>query len=125
MLEDELYPKHWKGLSINEKEIQDDFLSILEYFKKEGWSHYELSNFSKPGFESLHNQAYWDHSNYRGFGLSAASYVDGRRFTNSASFSGYYAGKIIDEEVLTDTQIEIEMMMFGLRTNGISKEMLK
>jgi hypothetical protein len=51
--------------------------------------------------------------------------VDGRRFTNSASFSGYYAGKIIDEEVLTDTQIEIEMMMFGLRTNGISKEMLK
>jgi oxygen-independent coproporphyrinogen III oxidase len=74
MLEDEKYPKHWKENSITEIEIQSEFLAIIDYFDSIGWHHYELSNFAKPGYESVHNQAYWDHSGTRGFGLSAASY---------------------------------------------------
>jgi oxygen-independent coproporphyrinogen-3 oxidase len=76
MLEDESYPKHWKSNSITTSEMQSEFLEIMEYFESIGWHQYELSNFAKPGYESVHNQAYWDHSDTRGFGLSAASYED-------------------------------------------------
>jgi oxygen-independent coproporphyrinogen-3 oxidase len=75
MLEDEVYPKHWKANSITEDQMQTEFLDIIDYFQSIGWHHYELSNFAKPGYESVHNQAYWDHSDTRGFGLSAASYI--------------------------------------------------
>lgn len=118
MLEDEKYPKHWRENSITEDEMQSEFLAIMEYLDSLGWHHYELSNWARPGYESVHNQAYWDHSNSRGFGLSAASYEDGMRWNNSSSFSGYYAGKKENEETLTPEQIEIEQMMFGLRRDG-------
>lgn len=75
MLEDERYPKHWKANSIAETEMQNEFLGIMQYLASIGWHHYELSNWARPGYESVHNQAYWDHSETRGFGLSAASYV--------------------------------------------------
>jgi oxygen-independent coproporphyrinogen-3 oxidase len=90
MLEDESYPKHWRENSITESEMQREFLDIMAYFQSIGWHHYELSNFAKPGYESIHNQRYWDHSNTRGFGLSAASYEDNRRWSNSSSFGSYY-----------------------------------
>ncbi len=125
MLEDEKYPKHWKALSITEKEMQEEFLEIMEYFKTSWWNHYELSNFSKLWYESIHNRSYWDHSNYLGFGLSASSFEEGRRWTNSSSFRGYYAWKIEDEEILTEEQIEIERMMFGLRSGGHQLESIE
>ena len=74
MLEDEKYPKHWQANSITEDEMQSEFLAIMDYLESIGWHHYELSNWARPGYESVHNQAYWDHSETRGFGLSAASF---------------------------------------------------
>jgi oxygen-independent coproporphyrinogen III oxidase len=118
MLEDEAYPKHWKENSISDSELQDEFLQIIEYFSSLGWHHYELSNFAKPWYESIHNQWYWDHSDSRGFGLSAASYRDGRRWSNSSSFSGYYLWKRENEEILTPEEQDIERMMFWLRRDG-------
>lgn len=118
MLENELYPKNWKANSISEDELKDEFLEIIEYFESIGWNHYEFSNWAKPGYESIHNRAYWNHSNSRGFGLSGASYEDGKRWNNSSSFDGYYKGKIETEEHLTNEQLEIENMMFWLRTDG-------
>jgi oxygen-independent coproporphyrinogen-3 oxidase len=112
MLEDEVYPKHWKANSITEDHMQTEFLDIIDYFASIGWHHYELSNFAKPGYESVHNQAYWDHSDTRGFGLSAASYEDSKRWNNASSFGGYYEGKMENEETLNTEQIEIEKMMF-------------
>ncbi len=118
MLEDEAYPKHWRANSITEDEMQREFLDIMDYFDSIGWHQYELSNFAKPGYASIHNQAYWDHSETRGFGLSAASYECGRRWNNSSSFAAYYRWKRENEEILTPEQIEIEKMMFGLRRDG-------
>ncbi len=118
MLEDESYPKHWRENSITEDEMQSEFVGIMDYFESTWWHHYELSNFAKPGYESVHNQSYWDHSGTRGFGLSAASYEWGQRWSNSSSFNGYYGWKRDNEEKLTPKQIELEKMMFGLRRNG-------
>ncbi|MBC7498529.1 radical SAM protein [Candidatus Gracilibacteria bacterium] len=118
MLEDESYPKHWRENSITEDEMQSDFIAIMEYFKTIGWHHYELSNWARPEYESVHNQAYWDHSDTRGFGLSAASYEGGQRWNNSSSFTGYYGSRRDNEESLTPEQIVMEQMMFGLRRDG-------
>lgn len=112
LLEDEKYPSHWKYLCLTGSEMQREFESIIDYFDELGWNHYELSNWAKPGYESIHNRGYWDHSTVRGFGLSASSYVDGIRFTNASSFQAYYRGERIMEENLTPEQIEIEKMMF-------------
>ncbi len=117
MLEDEAYPKHWKANSITENKMQTEFIAIIEYFESIWWHHYELSNFSKPWYESVHNRAYWDHSNSRGFGLSAASYENQARWSNSSSFGRYYLWKKENEEILSVEQVEIETMMFSLRTN--------
>jgi oxygen-independent coproporphyrinogen III oxidase len=131
MLEDEAYPRHWKANSITEDEMQSEFLAIMDYLESTWWHHYELSNFAKPWYESVHNQGYWDHSETRGFGLSAASYEHWNRWSNSSSFTGYYGWKRDNEEQLTPADIEIEQMMFGMRRDGwdartsFAKEVLK
>ena len=58
----------------------DMYLSIIESLKDEGYSQYEISNFSKPGKFSKHNMKYWDLSEYLGFGCAAHSFYGGKRF---------------------------------------------
>ena len=53
-----------------------------ERLRGAGYHHYEISNFSKPGFECRHNLNYWDNGDYLGLGCSAASHMDGVRKTN-------------------------------------------
>lgn len=125
MLEDEKYPKHWKANSITEAEMQREFLEIMDYFESIGWHHYELSNFAKPWYESQHNQSYWDHSSYRGFGLSASSFDWEKRWTNSSSFAGYYRWEKEGEETLTEEAIKIENIMFSMRRDGVEKPLLE
>lgn len=119
MLEDESYPSGWKSLLPSEETIRNEYLSGMEWLQKKGFHRYELSNFAKPGFESKHNQSYWNHSNYRGFWLSAASFIEGERFTNSSSFMGYYRGQKQPREVLSAESLRIERIMFGFRTSGV------
>jgi oxygen-independent coproporphyrinogen-3 oxidase len=61
---------------------------------KNGWDHYEISNYAKPGFESKHNMGYWNDTPYWGIGLSAHSYVpqwasNGVRFWNPKNLDKY------------------------------------
>ena len=88
MLENENYPVNWKRYLPSEEIIREEYVSGVQFLQNHGFHRYELSNFAQPGFESKHNQSYWNHFNYRGFWLSAASYIDGERFINSSSFSG-------------------------------------
>lgn len=55
---------------------------LMEKMKENGFEQYEISNFSKPGFESKHNLTYWNNEAYFGFGAGAHSYVDGYRRSN-------------------------------------------
>lgn len=56
-----------------------------------GLRRYEISNFARPGFESRHNAKYWDDQPFLGFGLSAHSYREGRRWWNHDTFVSYCA----------------------------------
>jgi len=54
-----------------------------------GYEHYEISNFARPGHRSRHNMKYWTDAEFLGFGPSAHSYLDGRRWANAADVAGY------------------------------------
>ncbi len=121
-LEKWLYPKDWKSLCMKEAEQTQEFVDIRNFLLKErGFHHYEISNFALPGYESRHNRAYWNHSNIRGFGLSAASYLDDKRFENTHSFAGYYRWEVMNIEKLSQDEINLESAMFGLRTFLLEK----
>jgi oxygen-independent coproporphyrinogen-3 oxidase len=62
---------------------------ICKEMKKHGFNHYEVSNFSIPGYESRHNLTYWNNNEYYGFGLAASGYVDNLRYTNTVSMGKY------------------------------------
>ncbi|KAF6249263.1 hypothetical protein COO60DRAFT_985055 [Scenedesmus sp. NREL 46B-D3] len=54
-----------------------------------GYEHYEISNYAKPGHRSRHNQVYWKCQPYYAFGLGAASYTQGRRFSRPRGMHEY------------------------------------
>lgn len=86
-----------------------------------GYIHYEVSNWSFPGKECLHNRGYWDGTAYRGLGLGAHSFLDDQRFWNTRSMRVYAerldAGllPVEDAEVLTPRMRLEEAFLLGLR----------
>jgi oxygen-independent coproporphyrinogen III oxidase len=57
-----------------EEEHRERFLDTMDYLAHHGYEHYEISSFAQPGARSRHNQLYWRHANYLGFGPSAHSF---------------------------------------------------
>lgn len=53
--------------------LADRYRFTMDYLAHHGYEHYEISSFAKPGYRSQHNQSYWRHTNYLGFGPSAHS----------------------------------------------------
>lgn len=109
-------------LGINKIENISDELDYSMYclindkLKNNNYNHYEISNFSKEGFESKHNKCYWFNNNYYGFGLGASSYIDNKRITNTRAISKYFKGSYTYEtdNLTKDDIIEYEIML-GLR----------
>ena len=104
------------------------FEYIIAELEKAGFEHYEISNFSKSGFESRHNLMYWDNAEYYGIGAGASGYVDGVRYKNHGPIRHYLqaveAGNArVQEEVLTLKEKMEEEMFLGLRKKtGVSKK---
>jgi oxygen-independent coproporphyrinogen III oxidase len=82
-----------------------------------GYRRYEVSNFSLPGHECRHNQAYWRGEDYLGIGASAVSTIGEERRTNPRSVSDYLAGRPTDVELLSPGTRLFEKAMLGLRTS--------
>ena len=96
---------------------------ITKTLKNNGYIHYEISNFSKEGYSSIHNLTYWNNDKYYGFGLGASGYIDNIRYTNTRSINKY-----LDNDYLYDKEIiskELDMsyfMILGLRKiKGVSE----
>ena len=73
-----------------EDDEADMYFIAADILSRHGYKHYEISNYSKPGYECRHNLRYWRAKEYLGFGPSAHSYYKGRRFYNSADFDEYF-----------------------------------
>ncbi len=81
-----------------------------------GYSHYEISNFARPGYESRHNLKYWNLNEYLGLGLAAHSYLDREHFSNPDAIEDYLLGKTLPRELTSSSDERFEYAMLRLRT---------
>ena len=97
----------------------DTYLAMCRLLGRNGFEHYEISNFAKPGFRSRHNFKYWDLSDYLGLGPGAHSFLNGRRFAFARDIRAYISGESIpqDEEEVSDFRRQGEYLMVRLRTS--------
>ncbi|EKN64374.1 coproporphyrinogen III oxidase [Neobacillus bataviensis LMG 21833] len=100
---------------------------LMEEMDKHGFTQYEISNFSRPGYESRHNLTYWDNEYYYGFGAGAHSNVNGIRRSNSGPLKRYIEQinscqlPVFEEHQVTKAEQMEEEMFLGLRkTVGVS-----
>ncbi len=99
-----------------EKWLIKTYEKTIKFLKNRDFLQYEISNFSKPNFESIHNKAYWNRVPYRGFGVSASSFDGKKRFINSSNLIEFMNNcKPKHEEILNKNDIVLEEIMLGLR----------
>ncbi len=84
--------------------------------RENGFEHYEISNYAKPGFRSRHNSAYWRFTPYLGLGAGAHGYDGHVRYYNRTDIKGYINGDVTEVEHLTARDCYNERIMLGLRT---------
>jgi oxygen-independent coproporphyrinogen-3 oxidase len=107
------------------------FETTMDTLSGGGFAQYEISNYSRPGRESLHNSAYWLGADYLGFGPSAFSTLGLHRWQNVPDSADYtrrvLAGESAStfEEHLTEPQRRGEILAFALRTaRGVRQDEL-
>jgi len=115
----------------NEDYDADLYELTIDSLTQQGFEQYEVSNFSKKGFECIHNNTYWRYKDYIGFGTSAHSFVDGKRWWNYSALNFYNAAveskgyALIGEEVLSEKEKLNEYVMLALRSKGLDLFELK
>ncbi|MEE0237372.1 MAG: radical SAM family heme chaperone HemW [Bacteroidales bacterium] len=113
---------------------------LCEALVRAGYHHYEISNFAQPGYEAVHNSAYWKHIPYVGFGPGAHSFSDMSRCQcntlvkrplrqwNRPDLQAYIVDplSVQESEILNDEQLILEKIMLALRTSeGINAAFLE
>lgn len=98
--------------------------TTIELLTNNRFSQYEVSNFAKENYECIHNNAYWRYKDYLGFGTSAHSFINGKRWWNYSSLNFYLEkmkndNPVAGEEVLTNNQMHDEYIMLAMRSNGL------
>ncbi len=100
-----------------------------EILRATGYARYEISNYALPGRECRHNQSYWNRTEYIGFGLGAASFFGGCRFSNERDLTGYIRlaeckSSVCAQKTRLSLKDEMEEFMFlGLRMMcGVSED---
>ncbi len=116
MLEEWDYPETWKDKWLFDHEYVNEYENVFKLLESRWFKRYELSNWCIPWFECNHNMAYWSHKEYVWFGLWASSFIRGKRKTNASDFKNYFWNKLAFEENLSKGELELEKMMFEIRT---------
>ncbi len=105
----------------SEDEVVEMMRLAMSYLPEQGYRHYEISNYAKPGFESIHNLSYWRGNDYLGFGAGAYSTFNGERWFNIKEPWKYInainakTSVIAGREKLDSKTKAIEGLMLGLR----------
>ncbi|ACO03182.1 MAG TPA: coproporphyrinogen III oxidase family protein [Persephonella sp.] len=105
----------------DEDELYDMFVLINSYLETQGFLRYELSNWSKEGYQCRHNLFYWKHVPFLGIGVSAWSYINGKRSGNTGNLKEYLEkiekGKkpAVFSETIDKSEFLKEKIFLGLR----------
>jgi len=120
------------GMELDDGDYQaKQYVFIGRALCERGFEQYEISNFSKPGFKSAHNINYWQGGPYLGLGIGAHGFDGRRRYWNISNLQEYIKKAARKEEtvegfeILSDEQLVMEKVLFGLRMNeGIPEAMV-
>ena len=136
----EFFEKLKKGIyTETDNDLEADMYEyIIDESKKQGYNHYEISNFSYPNKESLHNSKYWENKQYIGVGLGASGYFKNKRYKNDLNFNKYYDRicqgekpiseiEIIDEEtkLIYEYILGLRLINKGIKPKGKYLEICK
>ena len=101
----------------DEESARAMYFDGIQFLRERGFAQYEISNFSKRGYESRHNLKYWNCDEYLGFGPAAYSDFFGTRFGNSRDLRAYIEGENVKEEEETPSALARanEYVMLRLR----------
>ena len=107
----------------SEKQYVNYFIHLKNILEKNGFIHYEISNFAKEGFQSIHNSNYWNDSKYLGIGPSAHSYDGQKRWWNISNNIKYMINlekNMIPQEyeIINDRDKANEYIMTNIRRNS-------
>jgi oxygen-independent coproporphyrinogen-3 oxidase len=106
--------------------------TTINFLTSNGFYQYEVSNFTKPGYECIHNNAYWHYSDYFGFGTSAHSFINpangtgGKRWWNYSSLKMYienvkrFGSAVSGSEIISPEKALDEYVMLELRSSGLN-----
>ena len=122
----------YNNKKLTDKDLNNEKLKDIITIKnainiKDKYKRYEISNYSKKGFESKANLTYWLNKEYYGFGLSSASYVGDKRYTNTRNLSKYI-NKEYDrtyETLNENDKIKYELILGFRLIKGINKNEFK
>lgn len=95
-----------KVKQIGEETYVAMYTELIDQLTSHGYEHYEISNFAKPGYRSIHNSSYWHDVPYLGFGASAHSYKGNARSWNIDNLQEYI--KSIEEDILPTEHEDID-----------------
>lgn len=128
------YNRMKKGqLKVPEEDVEATMYElIIDSLQKQGFNQYEISNFSKPGFESKHNLLYWKNDYYYGFGAGAHAYVNNKRLSNIGPIKKYInliendgTAVVSSNELTVKEQMEEELFLGLRKLEGVSKSSFK
>jgi oxygen-independent coproporphyrinogen-3 oxidase len=113
--------KKGKEIAPDEDVLASQFLLTIETLRKADYIHYEISNYAKDGYYSIHNSNYWKNNKYIGLGPSAHSYNCISRQWNISNITEYIetinSGIIpAEKEILSNIQKCNEYILTSLRT---------
>ncbi|HBH1198231.1 TPA: oxygen-independent coproporphyrinogen III oxidase [Clostridioides difficile] len=113
----------------NKFELIDENVDIemyeytINYLKSKGYNQYEISNYSKEGYNCEHNILYWECEHYIGIGAGASGYINENRYNNVESLEDYHLSlvkrekPIQENEILSEKDMIEEKIFMGLRMN--------
>ncbi len=129
----DFFLRHSRGELRSDNDSDAEFFEIaMTTLETAGYPQYEISNYARPGFDSVHNRGYWSGADYLGIGPSAFSTVGMQRWQNIADYRAY-ADRVLSgqspinsTEELTVAIKRTEKIALSLRTdNGIAAEILQ
>lgn len=105
----------------SDEESAEAFLMVSSVLTGAGYEHYEVSNYAKPGMRCRHNEGYWTHESYLGFGPSAHSFYNGSRWWNVSDLD-LYSSRVgsglspeAEREIIDAEKKRIEAVGLGVR----------
>ena len=115
------FGKALEKLGLPDDDTQADmYIEACRLLKEAGYAQYEISNFSRPGYESRHNLKYWNDDEYLGFGAAAHGFYAGRRYFHSRDIEAYISGERPTSDGEGGGREEYAMLRLRL-TDGITE----